>query len=167
MKKLNKILTFVMGGCLLVALIMMFLPAVKADEQSYNGLKLIFGYTAKQSVGGISVEKEFLEFSFMNLLTYLLALVGLVLVVLQIVKGENKIFNYAVIGCALVAAIFFFLTKNFAVLNEDIKKAYEMLNTSFTELFDLAVGPILGGVFSIVACLCGVAKVVLPMVKTK
>ncbi len=167
MKNLNKILTFVMCGCFALAIIMIFLPAIGEGDDTYNGLKVVFGYTAKRETVLGTATAEIFKFSFMNLLTYILVIAALVLTVLQIVKGENKIFTYATIGCALVAAIFFFLTKNLTVIPEDAKKILEAANTTFAKEATLGVGAILGGVFSIIGCLCGAAKVVLPMVNQK
>ena len=69
----------------IAAAAMLFLPAVavKDSETTYTGLQIAFGYSEKLPVIG---EVEIFKFSFMNLLTYILA-VALLLVVLTYEKS--------------------------------------------------------------------------------
>jgi hypothetical protein len=134
-----------------VAFIMLFLPAIGVDgtDTTYNGLKVVFGY--KQSTLGY--EYSVFNFSFMNLLTYILILVGIVLSVLSIVSNTNKWVSVIASVAFLVAGIFFFCTIAFTSVNADASKIFASLGGNIKDSFTLAVGAILGGVFSIVAAL--------------
>lgn len=154
MKDLKKILSFAMAGLMVVALIMIFLPAIKVGEETYNGLKVAFGYTSESKVLGVTVSIELFKFSFMNLLTYLFVIVSIVLAALQIVK-KNDLFTLGVVVTALLAGVFFLLTKNFVILKD----------ANFKELFNknssIGVGPIIGAVCSFLTVGCGVVKTVI------
>lgn len=173
MKKLNKLLSLIMFACFLVAIIMIFVPAVKIDsimfaEKSYNGLKIIFGYTSKNNIGGgLNYEAEVFKFSFMNLLTYILVLVALLLTCMEIVKNSKKasIVTYVTILCAIVAGVFFFLTRNFVVVSDSVKKGFDTAKTTFAKEAELGAGSIIGGVTCLLGGLCGAAKVILPKLK--
>jgi hypothetical protein len=90
----------------------------------------------------------------MNLLTYILVLVGLVLTVLNIVsKKPNQLFTLIATAAFLVAGIFFFCTVGFTSVNADASKIWSALGGNIKDSFSLAIGSILGGVFSILAAL--------------
>jgi hypothetical protein len=146
----------------LVAIIMLFVPAVavKDADATYNGLKIVFGYTAKQTVLGSTVTYTVFNFSFMNLLTYILVLAGLVLSVLN-VKMQNKLFSVIAAVVFLVAGIFFFCTVGFTSVNADASKLFASLGSNIKDSLSLAVGAILGGVCSIAAALASIGNFLL------
>lgn len=165
MKNLNKILNFVMIICFVAAIAMIFLPAIGSGDDAWNGLKVVFGYTEKSGVTFLKMKAEVFKFSFMNLLTYILVLVALVLTLLQVLTGKNNIFAYVTVLCSLVAGIFFFLTKNFTVLGDATSLFAD--KEAFVKNAELGVGPILGGIFCLVGMLASVTVLALPKVKTK
>ena len=134
------------------AFCMMFLTCVKytgvfTGTTEFTGYQIAFGYSAKS--GSVSV--QMLAFSFMNLLPYILVLVGIFATALcAFGKRSSGLLGIIAFAAFVVAAVFFFLAANFVVLPE---------STLFSkENFSLAVGSILSGSFSIVAALCFVAK---------
>lgn len=135
------------------AFCMMFLTCVKytdsARVKEFTGYQIVFGYSEKL-IGSSSV--QWLVFSFMNLLPYILVLVGIFATALcAFGKRSSGLLGIIAFAAFVVAAVFFFLAANFVTLHEDaifISK----------ENFSLAVGSILSGSFSIVAALCFVAK---------
>ncbi len=162
MKK-NKYLKFVdlgIAALALISLIMIFLPAVTGSvlgqSYDYNGLKVVFGYSEKSSFLGSTVTTEFLKFSFLNLLTYILVLGTIACAALSFMKGNKTVLLVAV-AMAVVAGSFFLLTKNFVVLpteNANVIKA-------FKDNVSLGVGPIIGAICMYVAAGAGIAKAVL------
>ncbi len=144
MKKFAKYLDLVLATLALVALVMIFLPAIVFGEGdfsvSYNGIKTVFGYKEKTLIGSA----EILGFSFMNLLTYLLVIAACVCGAVSSLK-KNKLCLFVAIVAAIVAAIFFFCTVPFCATK--IK-------------FSLGAGPIIGGICMILAAAAGVVKFV-------
>ncbi len=159
MKKYVKYVDLVMAALAVVALIMLFLPAVEYSK-SYNGLKVVFGYTEKSSLGGLQISSEVFGFSFMNLLTYLLVIGSAVCAVLSYAK-KNKVALLVAIVLAIVSAVFFLLTKNFVVIPDGAKKVFEVANTSFAKESKLLAGPIIGAVCMFLSAIAGVVKLVL------
>lgn len=162
MKNLHKYLNYGLLALLAATVVMLFVPAVKYLDESYNGLKVVFGYSISKEVLGSTVTTTIFKFSFMNLLTYLLVIAALVLTLLQ-VKKANKLFNYVTIGLTLVAGIFFLLTKNFTVVSDSAQKLYEAAGSSFAkdENVKLLFGPIFAAICSFLCCGLCVTKVVL------
>ena len=129
-----------------VAIIMMFVPAIafKDDlDETYTGLEIIFGYT--ESLGG-GYSMEIFKFSFMNLLTYILFIAGVVVLVLNMFGKSGKFGSFIALGCFVVAAVFSFCAIGFIVPASDIvKEVIEEGN------FVLAAGPIVAGIMGILS----------------
>ncbi len=135
----KKTLKLIVLGCEVVfavlAFIMMFLPAVEGKllGTTYNAFQTSFGYT-DNSV-------KIWGFSFGNFLTFVFLLVAIAGCCVKVVFQKGNISKLAGVVSAVlfvVAGVFFFLNQAFAV--SDLKDAYQ-----------LAVGAILSGVFSIIA----------------
>lgn len=158
MEKLNlqKILSLCIAVLSLVAVIMIFVPAVKADSMlgtsSYNGLKVVFGHKEEGM--------KLFSFSFLNLLTYLLALAVLVCGLLSF-KKEDKVLSIVVCVLAVLTAVFFLLTKNFVVFPKELKD----IKKEFVEAYDLGAGPIVGTIMMFLAAAASGAKVALTVLK--
>ena len=156
MNKKTKKLLFVCCEVLLAlaAFIMLFLPALglKDTDTTYSGMQITFGYSAK--VGALSV--RYFEFSFMNFLTYIFAVAALVLAVLKLFIKDSKLITILVASLLVAAGIFFFLALPFTIVNDNIKTVIGAFGGNVKDAFTLAIGSILGGVFSIlggvVAC---------------
>ena len=142
-QKINYFYCIALVLCL-ASVVMLFLPNVKivgklTDAVYYtgNGLNTIFGY----SDGSVSV----FSFSIMNLLTYILPIVTIVLVALKMAsKTKSKLLDYISVVLMVVASVFFFLVPTFAIS--------EFANVGL-HIKSLAIGAILGGVFSILTTL--------------
>lgn len=124
---------------------MVFVTSVKYTEPTlylgeYTGVQTIFGYTAQTGGGFIDISKKVLDFSFMNLLPYLLTIGG-ALVALMNLFGKNK-WLWNVVSCVLfiVAAVFFFTANQYVCINENVA-------TMSKEYFEIGVGSILAGSF--------------------
>ena len=129
MEKLKKYLPLVAGILAIVAVVMMFLPAVEFYGATNSGLQVTFGM-------------EGWSFSFMSLLTYVLALVGAVLCFMA-AKKDSFILNIVAAIVLVVAAIFFFMAPNFAMGPGGITAAQIGCSAG--------IGAVLGGVCSILA----------------
>jgi len=141
----------------LAAVAMIFLPNVKlygviSETVHYtgNGLNAVFGY----SDGSISV----FSFSVMNLITYILPLAALVLVVLKMANvGKSNLLDVLAMIMLVVGGVFFFLVPTFAI-SEYANTANSLVHTMDK---NLAIGAILGGIFSILGAVVLCLKLVL------
>ena len=141
----------------LAAVVMIFLPNVKiygliSETVHYtgNGLNAVFGY----SDGSVSV----FSFSILNLITYILPLAAIVLVALKIAKvAKSNLLDIIAIILLLVGGVFFFLIPTFAI-SEYANALNTIVNTVSK---NLAVGAILGGIFSILSAAVLCLKLVL------
>jgi hypothetical protein len=151
-----KYTTFISVLLGIVAVVMMFLPAISItdSEASYTGLQLAFGYSETPiKIGSYSATIVYFNFSFMNLLTYILVILGVVFTVLGS-KGKGGAFASFISALMfIVGGVFFFMQGSFSVPGEILS----IVKDSFV----LAIGAIIGGVASILAGICALAKIVL------
>jgi len=137
-----------------IAVIMLVAPAMVYEsafgKTEYTMWEVVFGKT--REAGGKTY--QVMNFSFMNFLTYALAIAGIVCTVLSYLGKGGRYINFIATGAFILAGIFFFLAIEFCVpvmegaSAEDIKEAKAM--------FDLGAGAIVGGICSILAGLaCG------------
>lgn len=145
MEKLKKYLPLVAVILAVVAIAMIFLPCSKGNDD-WKGFNAVFGYS--MSAFGMTV--NVFEFSFMNLLTYVLVIVGLVCAAMA-AKKDNIIVNIVGAVCLLVAGIFFFMTPNFIVVT----------GGGSAEGLELGTGPIIAAICSILAAVCVAVPAVL------
>ena len=160
MNKIKKFAPLAAAVAAVIALIMIFLPAIAVEEETYNGLKVIFGYTEEGSGMGITLKVEVFAFSFMNLLTYLLVIAGGVCGVLAFMKSDKPIFTWIAAACLALAGIFFFCSVGFTVLSKDLVDL-----GATKENFKLGAGAIIGGIVSILGALCAIAPTALKALK--
>lgn len=151
---LGKILTLAAMLLALVAVFLMFAPAVAAGTNtSYTGLQVAFGYTAKNEVLGNTVSTKVLVFS-AYFVPYLLVVTGIVFSVLSLLGILPKISKFVAIGCYIAAGVLFFLAVQMATpyvadgINGDSKKD---LISKYRENLTLAYGAILAGIFALMA----------------
>lgn len=170
MKKisLNKILYGIAVLLSVVAIFMIFAPALGIsytghDNATYSGLQAVFGYSVTRGSGALSVTTNYLSFSFMNLLTYILLIVAIVLLVVKLCgKLNSKIVDYIIAVLLVVSGIFFFVTSNFAVL----AGFYDATADAITRT--LGAGAIVAGILALVsAIVVVVASVLKPAKKRK
>ncbi len=165
-KKIEKFIPVIAAALGLIAIIMFFLPAVvMGEDASYNGWQAMFGYTETTKLLGKEVKTEILAFSFMNLLTLILAAAGIVLCVLSFLGKGNKFFAFIAIACFIVAAVFFFLTVAFSVAGTGLTLDGNLAQEKVKEGWKLGAGPIVGGILSILAGLVVSVPVVVKLLK--
>lgn len=155
----GKPLSFVAAVLGLVAVVMLFLPAIgiKDTDTTYTGLQITFGY--KESLLGF--EYTVFDFSFMNLLTYILAVVGIVFSVLSAVGKGSKFAAFIAAAAFAVSGVFFFLSVSYTLPNEDASKIISFIGGDIKDALTLAYGAIIGGVASLLAAVCNLGKIVL------
>lgn len=155
----GKPLSFVAAVLGLVAVVMLFLPAIgiKDTDTTYTGLQITFGY--KESLLGF--EYTVFDFSFMNLLTYILAVVGIVFSVLSAVGKGSKFAAFIAVAAFAVSGVFFFLSVSYTLPNEDASKIISFVGGDIKDALTLAYGAIIGGVASLLAAVCNLGKIVL------
>lgn len=127
------ICTIVLGALGLI--FALFLPGIKAEfmgiSDTISGAKVMFGD------GGF-------DFSFMMLIGLLCAIAGIVFAVLALVGKGGQIFTILGIVTLVIAAVFTFMTLQFAMVDG------KMFN-DWGGLYKLGIGAILGGIFYILA----------------
>lgn len=156
---LGKPLSFVAAVLGLAAVVMLFLPAIgiKDTDTTYTGLQITFGY--KESLLGF--EYTVFDFSFMNLLTYILAVVGIVFSVLSAMGKGSKFAAFIAAAAFAVSGVFFFLSVSYTLPNEDASKIISAFGGDIKDALTLAYGAIIGGVASLLAAVCNLGKIVL------
>lgn len=128
----------------------------KDGETAYilTGLQATFGYTEETLIGNA----VYTQFSFMNLLTYILLAVGIVLVILKMLKvAKSDAINWVAIIVFVAAGILYFMMPNFVVYG----KAWSSLVDAaldFGASKTAMVGAIVGGISSILAAATLVAQ---------
>ena len=146
MEKLKKYSPLIAGILAIVAAVMIFLPAVQ--QTSFYGTATDSGLNVTFGLNGWA-------FSFMNLVTYALAILGAVLCFMS-VKKENDALNIIAAVILVVAAVFFFMTVNFSTVEiMGVKTSANSFGCS------LGIGAILGGICSIIAAVGIVCPLVL------
>lgn len=156
-RSINKFLSLISAVLAIVAVVMIFLPQITDGNTTYNGLVIAFG----KEEGGVFKYK--VNFSFLNLLTYLLVVIGLAIIVLKflgITKGKLPLL---VAALALIAGgVLFFFAPQFSTMT--LSAGGGQLGISSTSTFadlgyELAYGAITGGVTAIVAGLAALGNV--------
>lgn len=153
-KQKNSYLPLLSAVLGLVSVVMIFLTVVNhtafkgiesmESVKSFTGLQTALGYSE-----GEFVKATVLEFSIMNLLPYVLALVGAVLSVFSYLGKGNKLFAFVSAGCFIVSAVLFFIYPSFIILPK--------VTVLVKENFSLAIGAIIGGIASVIAGLISLA----------
>ena len=163
----------------LIAVLMIFAPSIfiKNGENAYTGMNVVFGLvTVKEGFMGSTVTSEYFAFSFMNLLTYLLALAGVACAVLSFLKIGVKYMPLITSAVLLVAGIFFFMQTQFCIPLDATTAQAGLANPEYITLggtfptkafLGLGAGSIIGGIFSIISALAILTKPVWIYIKSK
>lgn len=140
----------------LVAVIMMFLPAIaiKDSDTTYTGLQVAFGAKETTTILGNTITAVIFEFSIMNLLTYAFLLGGVVFSVLSFINRGGKFASFIAMALTLVAGIFFFLTISFSLPGEGLKDLASLFGGNIKDSFILGAGSIIGAITSLLSCAC-------------
>lgn len=147
----------------LVAIVMIFLPSIgiKDSETTYKGLQVVFGYKEQTLLG----EAEIFGFSFMNLLTYILAGAGVVFAILGYLGKGSKFASFIALCAFAVSAVFFFMQVAFCVPNKGLEDAVSGLGSLFgkdasvKDSLTLAVGSIISAICCILSALAMAYKI--------
>ena len=153
----------------IVAIVMMFVTSMKIDntQLTFTGAQLTFGYSNVEAAFGGTVTTPLLKFSFMNLLTYLLVIAGIVLVVLAFLDKGGKYIPFIAAACFLLAGIFFFLQAKFSMPTDELVGIIKAANLQFGEGFNvkscmhIGAGAIVAGILSILSAGASLVKVFL------
>ena len=136
----------------LFAVLTMFFPAISVDLEDVFDVEIAYGTSGFDAAFGLELEfqgetYEFLEFSFLNFMAYLLPIVAIALACI-VEKKQDKRFYYAAIGCFALSALLFFLSPTLLQYGEKtFKKVLE-------DYISLGAGAIIGGISCILAGLC-------------
>ena len=124
---------------------MMFVPAMrhKYSEYTFSGLDVVFGAKYRDS------NLVAFNFSFLNLLPYMIILLAEVLIASKILLEKTTTVNIVIAVLFLIAGVFFTLTKTFTQYGEEIKGFVSAVDINIAETFTLSFGPIASGIASI------------------
>ncbi len=147
----------------IVAIAMIFAPsiAIKNTEQTYSGLQIVFGFTESTFLGKI----EHFSFSFMNLITYLAVVMGIIFTILGALGKGSKFASFIAIVAFVVSAVLFFMQITLCAPNQEMEKIISGLGqllgekSSIKDSFVLAYGSIVSAVCSILAALVLTCKI--------
>ena len=161
-KQLGKLLAFASAIVGLVAVIMIFLPQIVAasenSDTAYNGIAIAFG----KQISKIGTENNYIltkvDFSFLNLLCYLLVVVGL-LQICGICKSKLVTFISAI--AFIAGGVLFFFALNFSSIStitvtsigktNPVVKKFADFNSENATAWKLGTGAIVGGTMAILA----------------
>ena len=150
----------------IASIFMILLPAIKVidNDTAYTGLQVVFGHDEKkETLFGSTITTPILEFSFMNLLAYILVIVGVITLILNLIGKANGLLSLISIIALVGAGVLFFLTANFTMpVVGDISSFLGATVEEIRTYYQLGIGAILGGIFSILA---GVSQLVKNFVK--
>ena len=141
--KASPILAAVAALFALVAILVMFAPAINATGDTYTGFEITFG--AKRSA--VVATATVLKFSFGNFVPFILAIAGLVLALLGILGKGGKLVSFIAAGLLVAAGVLFFCALPMTMPNVDSNDAADLIRKGY----ELAAGPIVSGIFSILA----------------
>jgi hypothetical protein len=160
---LGNLLSLVAIAAGVVALCMIAMPSLTIegklatfglaeDLTNYSGLKVVFGAKTEKY--------EYILFSFMNLLPYILVLVGLVVLALKVLGKMGGLANIIAVVAFVAAGVLFLLVPNFTILSEGFEAAIKVANL-LTEVVSLklATGALISAVCSFVAGVCALVPV--------
>ena len=137
-KFLKELITFF----LLLILVTLFIPIIKTEDFSVNGFQAILGYKPSYEIGIFSASVQFTFFSWPILVTYLLALIGLV-ILLTPIKSKNMIKYLMIATINIITLILFIYIIEFfknAVVNNNF-----LIELYFNSLiFNYSIGAYLG-----------------------
>lgn len=129
----------------IVAIVMMFAPSIgiKDLNTTFKGMEVTFGYQG--SLWGFS--GTILEFSIMNLISYILVAGGIVFTILGALGRGSKFAGFIAAGAFVVAGIFFFLMPQYVIFSSGAKRLFDLLGKKLT----LGAGAIVSAVCSLLA----------------
>ena len=148
---LGKILMGVAALLGIVAIVMMFAPHLSEAEGkiTYSGMDVTFGHSETQ----LGITLKIFNFSFINLLAYILVLVGVVFTVLAMFGKLGKISSFVAMAAFVVGGILFFLVIQGTSPNvgEASGELADKIIEEIKKTFSLGIGAIMAGIASILA----------------
>lgn len=161
-KHLNKIIYAVAAALALVAILMLFAPALTPKTEVGEAVKCLEVAFGKREDGFGDKKVEILGFSFLYFLPFLLALIGLALTVVACLGKGGKVLPIVAAVLLVVAGILFFLPKQTFALGSMYKDAAKEMGDagkkmlaekkkSFAEQLNVGVGAIFAGICSLLS----------------
>lgn len=158
------ILLAIASACMIFCTAIVYKVSDSTNPVNFTGMQVTFGYTANALEGitsSIKADINYFAFSFMNLLPYILLLVGIVFAVLKVVGGKNnsKMFSFVAAACFIAGGVLMFCVVPFSVLGtNELVQTFSVLKKQY---MSLGVGAIVGGVLGILGGTVELADLVL------
>lgn len=147
-----------------LAFFMVFAPNILMQELQFSGLNVAFGMSKKivnpLLSTGVKIDVKYFSASIM-ILTYLLALGGAILAILDIIGVGGKVVPIIACICFCSAAVMFFCIKDLVILNAQADVAEFFGETDLQYGF----GALLGGISCIIAGVSSLASIFTPKEK--
>ncbi|MBQ8424989.1 MAG: hypothetical protein IJX17_03090, partial [Clostridia bacterium] len=136
-----------------VAVCMIAMPSLKIESalssltgpKTYSGLKAVFGSKVE--------DYEYMSFSFMNLLPYILVLAGVVVLALKVLGKMGGLANIVAVVAFVAAGILFLFVNKFVVLSDVYELALKLAEVK------IGVGALISAICSFVAGACALVPV--------
>ena len=123
-----------------------------------TGLQATFGYSKQTAVLGSTVTTTYTMFSFMNLLTYILLVAGVVVMLLRMFKVlKSSAVEYLAAIMFIVAGVLYFVLPNFVIYGNGWADLVE-LAIKADGIKTTLIGGIIGGVSAVLAGAMVLAK---------
>lgn len=165
---LNKLLSYLQIILLFVAIGMIFTPAIVSVSDStatYTGLEVVFGETFQRTILGIDISYEIFKLSILNLVPYLIILVGIVLVNMQIRRKDNGdvVLDFVLFITFALTGVLFIFVVNFVVPGDGITEIYSFFGEEFSlvDHFKIASGAIISQIALYLTSLISLSKMLL------
>ena len=165
--KVSNALSVLQVLMLIVAVAMIFLTGIvgKTDSSdTYSGFDLIFGKVIMTDLIFGELRTVIFEFSVLNLIPYLLIIVGLIVLLLNLVTNSkiNLKLEFILFLIFIVSGVMLLFTMEFVVPGEGIKDLLSLFNSELviSEHYDLGIGTISSIVLAFTSSLLSGIKIV-------
>jgi len=165
-RRVNLIVSVFQIVLILVAIAMLFLPAVKLTNDAgttYTGFDVVFGKIETVKILVATLQYTVFEFSILNLVPYIGLVFTLVLILLMLLTKNrgSKLIDFVLFLVLLVSAVLLLLTVEFSIVGNDFTELYSALsgdNFKFSDYANLGVGAIIAGISTLLASLLSLFK---------
>ena len=136
-----------------VAVCMITMPSLKIETAlssltgptTHSGLKVVFGSKIE--------DYEYMSFSVMNLLPYILVLVGVIALALKVLGKMGGFANIVAVAAFVAAGVLFLFVNKFVVLSDVYELALKLAEVK------MGVGALISAICSFVAGFCALVPV--------
>ena len=136
-----------------VAVAMIAMPSLKIETAlssltgptTHSGLKVVFGSKVE--------DYEYMSFSFMNLLPYILVVAGVIILALKVLGKMGGLANILAVAAFVAAGVLFLFVNKFVVLSDVYELALKLAEVK------IGMGALISAICSFVAGACALLPI--------